>query len=253
MAYTDEEILQIKLEIFNDTIGELKGMDCKLCNNKGYIGYIDNGVIKSKTCSCVNKRNIMNKLLSSGITQSMIDNYTFDKYEDTEDYQKIIKNKALKYVDDILNNKSKKWFYFGGISGLGKTHICTSIFSKLIDNGLTGRYMIWKNEVPKLRIGMKSFDDVKQMEFNKTMKEFSSVDVLYIDDFLKFVDNGDLDIAYEIINDRYCNDKITIISSEFNKEELHNIDIALCGRIYEKSSEYFLQPIKDFRRNYRLK
>ena len=50
------------------------------------------------------------------------------------------------------------------------------------------------------------------------MEELKNINVLYIDDFFKLIDNyskeEDLNIAYEIINSRYLSDKITIISCE---------------------------------------
>ena len=254
--YTEEDIMKIKVECANNNVGNLKGIDCPLCKNKGKIWLIKDNRIVVRECSCLSKRNIINQLVNCGITAEMLDKYTFDNYKCDEDYQKIIYKKATNYVDTVLNNDSKKWFFFGGISGIGKTHICTAIFQSLLDKGFSGKYMLWKNEIPQLKTSKKSFDEYKQREYINKMNEISNVDVLYIDDFLKFLDtrsNDDLDIAYEIINDRYCNNKITIISTEYNKDEMCNIDMALFGRIYEKSNEYFIQPLKDIKRNYRLK
>lgn len=248
---SEEEFLKLKCDMANDEVGTLENYDCPTCKNKGLIYMIRNGSIVVKDCECAKKRRIINEMLDSGITKEMLDRYSFDTYETGKDYQKTIYNKAIKYVE----NADNKWFYFGGISGIGKTHICTAIFKALIEKGMTGKYLLWKNELPKLKTMRKSFNEITQDNYYKIINDYTNVDVLYIDDFLKFLDtrtNDDLDIAYEIINARYCNNKITIISSELDKEELGKVDLAICGRISEKSKEYFIQPLKSLDRNYRL-
>lgn len=68
------------------------------------------------------------------------------------------------------------------------------------------------------------------------MFELKTVDLLYIDDFLKLSGayiTEELSIAYEILNTRCENNLPTLISSEVMYEDLENLDGAVAGRIYE--------------------
>ena len=85
---------------------------------------------------------------------------------------------------------------------------------------------------------------------------------MYIDDLFKTGkadDNtvqkptgADINAAFEIINYRYNNPSLlTIISSELSQDELIDIDEAIGGRIYEKSTAFSIGKNRD--RNYRIK
>ena len=76
------------------------------------------------------------------------------------------------------------------------------------------------------------------------MYKLKTIPVLYIDDFLKCKgepSTGDLNLAFELINGRYNNEKLrTIISTERSIENVLDFDEALGSRIYEKSKGYCL-------------
>lgn len=253
-AISEEEYVNMIVELRNEDEGTLTGYNCPKCKNKGYFWIVKDLKPLLVDCECKSVRKVLKDFEGSGISKEMFNHYSFDTYKTDRDYQQVILAKAKKYVDDIKSG-THKWFYFGGISGIGKTHICTAIVKSLLESGMSCKYFLWKNELPKLRSMRKSFDEGTQKEYYNKISTYSNVDVLYIDDFLKFLDtrnNDDLDIAYEILNTRYCNDKITIISSELDKEELSKVDLAISGRIIEKSKDYFVQPLKSLDRNYRL-
>ena len=97
------------------------------------------------------------------------------------------------------------------------------------------------------------FDNEK---YNDKLNELQSVDVLYIDDFMKSLDrskiNTELNFAFEIINSRYTANKPTIISSELDINQLNAFDNALAGRIVEKAGKFTIS-ISGSDKNYRLK
>lgn len=143
----------------------------------------------------------------------------------------------------------------------GKTHLCTAVAIQYIREGYDVRYMLWLDEVNKIKAVIK-----ENQEYYKAMKELKEAQVLYIDDLFKNGkdDNGqvkaptaaDIKIAFEILNYRYNRaDLITIISSERSLQELCDIDSALGGRIAErtKNGDYCVVIKKDIKRNYRLK
>ena len=177
----------------------------------------------------------------------MIERCTFDSYDVKNLWQKRVKDTALEYIGDT----SGSWFYIGGQSGCGKTHICTAISVALINQGRTLKYEIWRNLFHQLQ--SLQFDNEK---YSDKLNELQSVDVLYIDDFMKSLDrskiNAELNFAFEIINVRYIAGKPTIISSELDINQLNALDNALAGRIVEKAGKFTIS-ISGSDKNYRLK
>jgi DNA replication protein DnaC len=109
----------------------------------------------------------------------------------------------------------------------------------------------WKRLLAKLQQ-----TKYKEAEQDALIREMQSVDVLYLDDFLKTAGNAKpsdeaLNYALEIINARYIRDKKTIISTEFMDKELIGFDEALGSRIVEKSFQ--IQVLRSQGRNFRTK
>ncbi len=237
-----------RIEAYNDTNGNLSGFDCPICKNKGNIMVLVNGEEMIRDCECMSKRRMLIEIKKSGLEEVM-NQYTFKNFLTNEDWQKKVKQKALDYISD----SSGKWFYIGGQVGAGKTHICTAIVGKFIESGYIAKYMMWRDEIVKLKANRNSegFDD--------QINCYKKVQVLYIDDLFK-TERGkqptqaDIDIAFEIINYRYMHkDLITIFSAERKVGELLDIDEAVGSRIYERTKEYNIPIAIDKSRNYRLR
>ena len=96
---------------------------------------------------------------------------------------------------------------------------------------------------------------VNDKGYKEAINEFKKTDVLYIDDLFKQQNVGDADIklAFEIIDSRYREDRITVISSELNIDDIMGIDEAVAGRILQMSRGYQLNIDKDRNKNYRLR
>lgn len=259
------EYEQREADKFNSASGSLNagdGYNCDICKNKGFIAK----VIYDETygdyiqlvshCRCQKIRNAIHRLNRSGL-KNIVKDYTFDKYETPDAWQQTIKTAALKFCKDEKNN----WFFIGGQSGAGKTHICTAIAVFYIKNEKDCRYMLWRDEITKIKANVNEPEEYSQM-----MKELKKADVLYIDDLfksgkgedgkLKPPTAADINVAFEIINYRYNNPSlITIISSERTLAELFDIDEAIAGRIAERTKEYgyCINLKKDSSRNWRMK
>jgi DNA replication protein DnaC len=191
------------------------------------------------------------RMKRSGL-KDIITDYTFSKFEDTEPWQKSIKKAAMEYAKD-----PEGWFFLGGQSGAGKTHLCTAICREFLLAGKRVRYMLWRDDIVKIKGAVTDSE-----EYCKMIDEFKRVDVLYIDDLFKTgkaMDNSiqkptaaDVNVAFEIINFRYNNPGLlTIISSELSEDELMDIDEAIGGRIYERAKAFTIG--KDRGRNYRIR
>ena len=243
---------QSQVDWFNNMEGNLNesnGYNCDLCKNKGYIARLgDNDSMIQTACRCLKIRATMSRAQRSGLGE-IITQYTFDKFEDTEDWQKVLKKKAQAFcIDD-----EACWFYIGGQVGCGKTHLCTAIAAHYIKAGREVKYMLWSEEGKKLKALANS------PGYQEEISLYKNVDVLYIDDFVK-VKNGenptpaDINLAFEIINHRLMSrEKITIISSEKTLDEMLEYDEATMSRIYQKTGIYKININKDKSKNYRLK
>ena len=256
---TDEE----RIKSINDDIGHLNeedGINCPICKNKGYIYIIDEeGYEKYKTCECMKKRKIFQKLNNSGITKETLKKYTFDNFKENDLWQTNLKKRVIEYTHRIING-NKEWLVISSITGSGKTHLCTATFQEIIKNTtLNGEYILWNDFVSKIIPMSKSFYEDISNKYEETLNHICNIDLLYIDDLLKLTDNkynnDAISLLYKIINHRYINNKITIISTEYYPQDLENVDMAIVGRINEKCDfgKWWLTVKKDPNRNYRMK
>ena len=247
---SDKEIQLLNIKKYNDISDEPTDYDCPKCKNKEMVAYLDdNDKMALKVCGCKTIRRTLKKIKKSGL-KSLFDTYTLNSYTATEKWQEGIKIKATEYIGDYQG----KWFYIGGQTSCGKTHICTAIVGEFIKQGKDATYMLWIDKSNELKAN-KNNSDV----YDSLMNDIKNIEVLYIDDFFKNEQktpptSADVRLAYEILNYRYNNpDLITIISSEYVIKDLLKIDEAVGSRIYQRSKEYQFNIAPDIKKNYRLK
>lgn len=248
---------------YNKTEGNLNedGYDCRECRNKGFINVPEqdargNWYELQTYCKCQKIRGTIRRLNKSGL-KNIIKDYTFKNYKDDEPWQKAIKDAAMRFVKD----EDHTWFFIGGSSGAGKTHICTAIAGYYLRREKSVKYMLWRDEAVKLKACV-----TDEAKYSKMIDELKNAEVLYIDDLFKTGkdDKGnpqrptpaDINIAFEILNFRYNNPKlVTIISSECRVTDILDIDEAIGGRIAEKASNagYGINIKPDTSKNYRLR
>lgn len=240
---------EYQVESYNQSKGDLTGHECDVCKNKGYIMYIKDGYQTLKECDCMPLRRNQQIISKSGLAK-LISDYTFNRFNAKEKWQQHIKESALRFIDDTHGN----WFFIGGQVGAGKTHICTAIVNELMNKGNEALYMLWRDEIVKL----KSFNN-ENYDYENQVYKLKTKKVLYIDDFFKsergkMPTTADINIAFEILNYRYNNkDLITIFSSERTINELLEIDEAIGSRIYQMSKKYYIEVSQDKNKNMRMK
>ena len=208
----------------------LDNVDCDICQNRGYILFDDaERGLTARECTCMASRRSLRRIKNSNM-EDALSRYSFDTYEETDKETHMVKKKALEFAENPA------WFFIGGRSGSGKTHICTAICGELIRKGYDVRYELWRDLTTTLK------PIVNDPEYAEKLKRLSAVPVLYIDDLFKGnVTGADLNLAFQLINARY-NDRrlITILSSELTLSEIIEHDEALGGRIYERARGFVL-------------
>lgn len=249
---TWDELLKARVDSYNNTVGDLTGYDCPICKNKGSIEIIKNGESVIRRCKCMDVRESIHRIKKSGLMR-LIDRYTLDNYNADEPWQKNIKQAAQEYVKAVISG-GNNWFLLSGQPGGGKTHICTAIAGQLLKHGIPVQYMLWRDEVVRLKSLVNDYD-----AYQSIIDKLKSVKVLYIDDFLKTkngtdVTAGDINAAFEIINNRYIDPNlITLLSSEKDIDSITLIDEAIGSRIVERAEGYCKNILRAEGRNYRLK
>ena len=195
----------------------------------------DDGTNYVTECECMGRRRSERIIRKSGLADLM-ERYTISSWQTPEAWQARIKNAALDFVENPVG-----WFYVGGNPGTGKTHICTAICSMLMKRGMETRYLLWRDFAVRAKGAAND-----GATYDALLAPYRNVRVLYVDDLFKTgrgstPTTGDVNLAFELLNDRYNNERlITIISSELTVDRLLEIDEGLGSRIYERSaSNYF--------------
>ena len=251
-SFDPVEAGRLKAESFNKQQGDLKGYDCQKCLNRGRIAIVkEDGGVSFQECGCMKIRRCVQKMEASGL-RDVIKSYTFDAYQDKEEWQSTIKRGAMDYAEN-----PDGWLLFSGQSGCGKTHLCTAVCRNLLLADIEVRYMPWRRDMRDLK--GKSKDLSSQSE---AFKKYQEAPILYIDDLFKCrrtsdggysLSDADVNMTLDLIDYRYTKRLTTIISTELSPSELMEIDEATGGRIVEMALRHTYCIERKPGRNYRLR
>ena len=250
--YDPVEHARMKADSSNQVLGDLEGYDCQKCLNRGYITVPRNdGGIIIQDCDCKMIRRCIREMEKSGLSNAF-QKQTFGLFDTAEEWQKRIKQGAMAYAE-----KPEGWLLFCGQPGSGKSHLCTAVCKKLLEEDRRETlYKTWRELSP-----LKNFSMDSQEREDKIGK-LKCVPVLYLDDLFKTgkapdgscnPTRADVDLAFDILNARYVNQLPTIISTERTPDELIEIDEALGGRILERAEKHTYAIRPDQRKDYRLR
>ena len=211
---------------------DLDNYDCPICNNRGYLLRTDEtGIVWARDCDCMKKRISIRNIEDSGLKE-LVMRYSFDNYKTDDPESETVMKKAKEFIAT-----GALAFVIMGQSGSGKTHICTAICSKLIEDGWKTRYFLWRTDAAI----MKSIVN-EGGRYKTELNRLRNVPVLYIDDLFKgSITEADVNLAFTLINDRYNANKRTIISTELTMKQIAGIDEAIAGRILEMAKGYVVK------------
>lgn len=229
---------QARADTLNQIPGErnlVDGVDCPECLNRGYVAIVgENGDLLSRECQCMAKRRSLKRIERSGLSE-LIRRYTLDTWKVKEAWQGSLAEMVRCFAAD-----PRGWFYLAGRPGTGKTHLCTALCGLLIDKGYETRYALWRDLSVRAKAVVNDGSAYKDL-----VEHLKLVKALYVDDLFKTgkgqtPTTGDVNLAFEILNNRYNDERlITIISSEWTVEKLLDIDEAVGSRVYERAHDFY--------------
>lgn len=187
--------------------------ECSKCCDTGFVG--------TKVCDCLRREIAIAALEDSGIgklakTQSF-DTFDFSYY--TGDALKYIQHnyKVLRDFAENFDPARPGNFLLMGATGLGKTHLSTSVAKVVIDRG----YRVVYDTIDGI------LSDFKAERFKDTLSEdeirerYYETDLLIIDDLGCEISNQfTVSCVYNLINTRINSEKSTIINTNLSYEEL---------------------------------
>ena len=232
--FKNKRIELLKEKNYDSNYLEMK-YNCQICK--------DTGEIKGSICKC--KKNIVNKLrlnrakMYQAVEEETFKNFDFSIFRDTKKENEQLSPRELMelYFDEFkeyaenFSTKSDSLFISGNV-GVGKTYLCNSISTEVINKGFNVVYMTSLNLMQQLRLNVyDSFD--KAEENQQKYQLLIDADLLIIDD-LGTESISDLTVAafFNLINNRMMVKKPTIISTNIPLNEISRVyDERISSRI----------------------
>ena len=237
-AKTGNQNIKNELEsIKNERLFELKKIgfsekdlephySCKLCGDSGYVD--------GKKCVCLKKE--IQKLLikNSGITSSIVHNFSQSDPKILEQNEMLKKahNLAKAYTDKFPNIKTKNLVFMGEV-GTGKTFLLECIATKLLEKEF---YVVYVTAFNLSNTLLKSLT-VSPFESDTILSPLLGCDLLIIDDLgtEPMFRNLSATNLFTVLNEREINGLPTLISTNLGFDAIENrYGNRLFSRIFNK-------------------
>lgn len=200
---------------YDATYTDLK-YDCPLCQDTGYQGV--------KMCSCLKSALTMKGYESSGIINLLgsqsFESFSLDVYpQECRDIMKRNYKRLHRFADNF--DTTKDFLLLVGGTGLGKTHLSTSVAKSLIDSGYDVVYEIAQNIFSDFDTDR--FRD-RYSDSELLSEKYLDCDLLIIDDLgTEIVTSYTVSYLYNIINTRINKKLPIIISTNLSAKEIKNM------------------------------
>ena len=228
---------------------------CPVCGGTSWadMGELIEGYHFVTACRCGEIKAAKSRIEKSGLSQAM-QGMTFDSFRTDKPFRQQMARLCASYVQAYLNAdpfKPMPWLFLGGQPGSGKTHLCTAVVKKLLDENVPCTYVSWPEKARELKAL------ANDSGYRDAIEPLLKIPVLYIDDLFKSKGktpptDADVRLAFDIINSRYIQNRATIISSEWMIAEIIQQDEAPGSRLQERSQGYSINIAPDSEKIYGL-
>ncbi len=185
---------------------------CSKCSDSGYVGI--------KMCDCLKREIAKKEFENSGIAplavKQSFGNFSFGYYTG-EDRVRIEQNYEMlkEFAEDFADRKGESWLLIGP-TGLGKTHLSTSVAKTVLDSGFSVVYDTITNILADFE--KKRFEDNSY----KGDRKYLECDLLIIDDLgVEIPNQFVLSCLYNLVNSRIVNNQSTIINTNLSQSEMN--------------------------------
>ncbi len=122
-------------------------------------------------------------------------------------------------VFDWLKGDMKNNLVFLGSPGIGKTYLCAAIANYLSDKGRCARYTNPRRFYEVLHTAIQ-----KNQNQYEEIRKFSKEDILIFDDLgASSCSDWQVEVTFDLLDQRYSDNLPTIITSNLNFDEIHNV------------------------------
>lgn len=211
---------------------------CEACQDSGWITVRREGLQpESVPCSCYSQRMFDRSIRRAASTRSCFARCTLDSFKTLDENARRMKETALAFLAD---EQARGMGCFGR-SGTGKTHICIAVCAELARRGRSVKYMQYSPVMRKLLANKYDAEG-----YEEVMEPLAGCPILYIDDLFKnasdartaHLANDEKRIMFELLDRRYKNNAVTIVSTEMSLQDIRKEDEAIASRIYELAGKY---------------
>ncbi len=188
---------------------------CAACSDTGFVG--------TKMCECMRRELILAGYESAGIA-SLMEQQSFDSftlsYYDGENQENMRKNVEIlsSFAQNFADRSAENYLLIGG-TGLGKTHLSTSVARVVIDGGFdvvynTAQGMFSVFEANRFGRGETETDAEAE-------RRYFDCDLLIIDDLgTEMTNQFTVSCLYNIVNTRVNSRRATLINTNLTGAEL---------------------------------
>lgn len=186
--------------------------DCEICGDTGYVD--------TKMCSCMRRALVEAGYRSSGISALMrtqsFENFSADYYSNPAEMKRVCDG-LRRYASEFDKDTYKNFLFIGG-TGLGKTHLSTSIAAKVVERGFDVLYVSACSMIADFEAKRFGYRDQKD---TVSTERYYKADLLIIDDFGTEVANQfTVSCCYDVINTRMISGRSTVINTNLTKKEI---------------------------------
>ncbi|MFQ5745396.1 MAG: ATP-binding protein [Acidobacteriota bacterium] len=190
---------------------------CPKCGGTGWVPLADEVSSAVTRCECYRSSQLERRLASANIParycHSRLGNFFFTKGMDRSlDEAKLVAENFLEAFPRVTYG-----LLFAGPAGVGKTHLAVALLHALIDqHGVAGRFADYRD---LLRSIQDSYNPVSQTSELEILRPVLSAEVLLLDELgTRRPSNWVLDTVTHILNDRYSNQRLTLITTNYPDE-----------------------------------
>ncbi len=192
---------------------------CEICNNKGYVAKIKEGYRYLEKCQCksldekIKRYNALK--IPKNYAEKRILNFEIERLDKkVRANQKGIINFLKTYIKNF--DSDSKGIILYGSNGVGKTHLLTALLSHLVLNfNVTGLYLDFPQWIMENKYLFHSNNEELKEKLHQELKQITSVDILFIDEFAKNRTDFEKDTFEKIFYERYNLRKIIFIATNY--------------------------------------